>query len=178
MAFIADAAEGDELTNWERVLARRPEIDAAWRQLVRSISGNMDVRTYELATLAAARRLRSSYCSLAHGTVLAEKVFDWDTVRDIAAGETGPLDERDRAVMAFAEKIVDDASSVTQSDVDGLRALGLSEEDVVDVAAAAAARCFFSKLLDSLGIEPDASYAALDPSLREALVVGRPIASS
>jgi hypothetical protein len=32
----------------------------------------MDLRRYELATLAAARRLRSSYCCLAHGRVLAE----------------------------------------------------------------------------------------------------------
>ena len=176
MAFIRSADDGGELTNYERVLARRPEVLAAWRQLVTSISGNMDLRTYELATLAAARRLRSSYCSLAHGTVLAEKVFDWPAVRDIASGEAGPLDESDRAVMAFAEKIVDDATSVTQADVDELRSHGLSDEQILDVAATAAARCFFSKLLDALGIQPDTSYAALDPSLREALVVGRPIA--
>jgi hypothetical protein len=30
----------------------------------------MDLRRYELATVAAARRLRSSYCTLAHGPVL------------------------------------------------------------------------------------------------------------
>ena len=38
-------------------------------------------------------------------------------------------------------------------------------------------RCFFSKTLDALGIEPDASYSSLDPALRDALVMGRPIAS-
>jgi hypothetical protein len=35
----------------------------------------MDLRRYELATLAAAMRLRSSYCALAHGKELAER-FD------------------------------------------------------------------------------------------------------
>jgi alkylhydroperoxidase family enzyme len=32
----------------------------------------MDPRRYELATLAAALELRSSYCALAHGKVLAD----------------------------------------------------------------------------------------------------------
>ena len=48
----------------------------------------------------------------------------------------------------------------------------------MDVVLAAAARCFFSKTLDALGVRPDASYAELAPELREALVVGRPIAEA
>ena len=48
----------------------------------------------------------------------------------------------------------------------------------MDVVLAAAARCFFSKTLDALGVRPDASYRELDPELREALVVGRPIAEA
>jgi hypothetical protein len=40
---------------------------------------------------------------------------------------------------------------------------------------AAAARCFFSKTLDALGVQPDAEYATLAPELRETLVTGRPI---
>jgi hypothetical protein len=37
-------------------------------------------------------------------------------------------------------------------------------------------RCFFSKVLDAVGADADAKYAALDPGLRDALVVGRPLA--
>jgi alkylhydroperoxidase family enzyme len=59
-------------TNSERAFAERPEVLAAWVQLNGAIKAGMDLRRYELATLAAARRLRSSYCSLAHGTVLRE----------------------------------------------------------------------------------------------------------
>jgi uncharacterized peroxidase-related enzyme len=178
MAFVEALDAGEEAANYERLLAHRPEIYEAWKQLVGAVRANIDLRTYELATLAAARRLRSSYCSLAHGTVLAEQVFDWDTVRGIAAGEPGTLSERDVAVMQYAEKIVADASSVTQADVDRLRALGLSDAQVVDVAATAAIRCFFSKLLDALGAEPDAKFNELAPAIRDVLVVGRPIAAS
>jgi hypothetical protein len=47
----------------------------------------------------------------------------------------------------------------------------------MDVVLAAAARCFFSKTLDALGVEPDEAYRDLDPALRDALTVGRPIAT-
>jgi alkylhydroperoxidase family enzyme len=164
--------------NVDRAFALRPEVYEAWRGLVTVINGNMDVRTYELATLAAARRLRSSYCSLAHGTVLAEKVFDWATVCNIAGGGDEALEERDVAVMRFAEQVVADATSITQADIDRLREVGLSDAEIFDVAAAASVRCFFSKLLDALGAQPDAKYSELDPAIRDVLVVGRPIASA
>jgi hypothetical protein len=48
----------------------------------------------------------------------------------------------------------------------------------MDVVLAAAARCFFSKTLDALGVRPDASYRQLPPELRRVLVVGRPIADA
>jgi hypothetical protein len=46
----------------------------------------------------------------------------------------------------------------------------------MDVILAATARCFFSKTLDALGVQPDSKYRELDAGLRQALVVGRPIA--
>ena len=137
----------------------------------------MDLRRYELATLAAARRLRSSYCSLAHGKVLRERFGE--PVREIALDRRDAgLDEIDVAVMDLAELVVDDATSIGGSDLRRLRDLGLSDVEIMDVVLAASARCFFSKTLDALGVEPDASYGELEPELREVLVVGRPIAAS
>ena len=46
----------------------------------------------------------------------------------------------------------------------------------MDVILTAAARCFFSKILDALGTRPDPGYRDPGPGLRQALVVGRPIA--
>jgi hypothetical protein len=71
-----------------------------------------------------------------------------------------------------------DATSVTEEDIDRLRSHGLSDSDIIDVAAAASARGFFSKLLDALGVQADASYAALGPELSAALTVGRPVSRS
>jgi uncharacterized peroxidase-related enzyme len=191
MAYIEtvpdDAATGDTAVLYEqerervgyvpnlaRVFASRPETYRAWRALNAAIQSTMDLRRYELATLAAARRLRSSYCALAHGKILAEQFYDADTVIGLPDG----LDETDSAIMELADKVAGDATAVRREDVDRLRGLGLSDPEIVDVVLAAAVRCFFSKTLDALGAEPDARFAQLDPALRDALTVGRPIATA
>ena len=164
-------------TNYERAFGQRPAVYGAWQQLNGAIKAQMDLRRYELATLAAARRLRSSYCCLAHGTVLAER-FGEPVARIASDHRAAGLGEVDVAVMDLAEQVVDDATSVSEADLQRLRDLGLSQEEVMDVILAAAARCFFSKTLDALGVLPDAAYNEMEPAMREALVVGRPIASS
>jgi uncharacterized peroxidase-related enzyme len=150
-----------------------------WISLLKSVQSNLPVRTYELATLAAARALRSSYCSLAHGKVLADKVFDAPTVtRIVKDADHSPLEPRERVMMAFAEKVALNADRVTSADIDELRSHGYQDVEIFDVAATAAARCFFSKLLDALGAQPDSSFNLLDPALRDALTVGRPVATA
>jgi uncharacterized peroxidase-related enzyme len=167
------------LPNFTQAFSLRPNVYAAWRQLNGAIKSGMDLRRYELATIAAARRLRSSYCMLAHGSVLMDKFLDPEVLQAVVADRhTADLSDTDLAIMDFAEKVVDDATSVDQADMDRLRAAGLSDADIFDVVLAATARCFFSKTLDALGVSPDAKYGKLDADVRDALTVGRAIATS
>ena len=164
--------------NYMRVFAHRPDVYEAWDALKTTIACSMDPRRYELATFAAARRLRSSYCALGHGKILAERFLGGPTVRELAVDHRAAgLDETEVAIMDLAEKVAADAASITAADVQRLRDAGLTDEEIFAVVAAAAVRCFFSKTLDALGAEPDAKYAGLDPELRDALTVGRPIAA-
>jgi len=177
--YSADREAFGDLPNFTRAFSLRPEVYAAWRQLNGAIKSGMDLRRYELATVAAAQRLRSTYCMLAHGTVLANQFLGADGVRQVVADRRAAgLDEVDVAVMDLAEKVADDATTVEQADIDRLRALGLSDADILDVVLAASARSFFSKALDGVGAEPDAKYASLDAPLRDALAVGRAIAQT
>ena len=165
------------IPNFTLAFGDRPAVYAAWRQLNGAIKGSMDLRRYELATVAVARRLRSSYCTLAHGSVLIDKFLDPEAVRTLVAdGRSAALDDTDAAIMDFAQKVAVDATAVQQADIDRLRSLGLTDADILDVVLAAAARCFFSKTLDALGVQADATYARLSPPVRDALTVGRPIA--
>ena len=167
------------LPNLTRAFSLRPDVYAAWRALNGSVKAKMDLRRYELATVAAARRLRSSYCALAHGSILLDRFLGPDDLRAVVADHhAAGLDAVDVAVMDLADKVADDATSVTQEDIDALRALGLSDADIADVVLAAAMRCFFSKVLDGLGAEPDARYAEMDAGVRDALTVGRAIAQA
>ena len=109
---------------------------------------------------------------------MLQRTFD-EPVLEIARNhhEAG-LDAVDVAVMDLAERVVDDATEITDADLQTLRDLGLTETEIMDVVLAATARCFFSKTLDALGVRPDAHFAAVDEELRGVLVVGRPIADA
>jgi uncharacterized peroxidase-related enzyme len=170
----AEASYG-YLPNMVRLFAHRPEVMQAWTTLLGSIRGSMSPRRYELVTLAAARELKSSYCMLAHATVLKREGLSEGELIAIAGLEpSAPLDAAERSIMHFAAKIVRDASSVTQEDIDSLVAHGLYEEEIFDIVAAAAVRCFYSKVLDGLGAKADGTYRqTLGEELFSALAIGR-----
>jgi uncharacterized peroxidase-related enzyme len=177
--YATDGEVFGHLPNFTRAFSSRPAVYAAWRQLNGAIKSGMDLRRYELATIAAARQLRSSYCTLAHGSVLLDKFMDPDSLKAVVRDHReARLSAAEIAVMDLAEKVAADAGSIRDADIERLRSEGLTDEEIVDVVLAAAARCFFSKALDALGVEPDAKYAELEPDLRDTLTVGRPIAQS
>jgi uncharacterized peroxidase-related enzyme len=178
---IKDIYEAEEVSsgyipNHARLFSQRPEVYKAWGNLGRSISKNMSLRRYELVTLAAARKLGGTYCMLAHGdNLLKSGEVDEAQLAAIAKNyRNAQLTPDEVAVMAFAEKIITSAYSVTQADVDHLKSFGLSDAEILDITLATAARSFFSKTLDALNAEPDPIYMNLNPVLRNALSVGRP----
>jgi uncharacterized peroxidase-related enzyme len=179
-AYADDRAGWGFLPNFSKVFALRPEVYAAWSQLNGSVRKVMDRRRYELATVAAAHQLRSSYCTMAHSRVLRDRFYDAQTVREIVVDRRAAgLDEVDVAVMDFAEQVAADATAITADDVDKLRRLGLSDVEVLDIALAVGVRSFFAKVLDAVGALPDAQFREiLEPELQEALTIGRPIAET
>jgi len=193
MAFIntipASEAQGDVLAmyarqegawgyvpDYARVFCHRPEVMARWGKMLAEIKRPVDPRRLELVTFAAAHELRHSSCSLAHGNALA-RLIGKEAVIAIARGEDHEmLTDAERAMIQFARKVARDASHVTAADVTALKDVhGLTDEEVFDIAAIAASRCFFSKVLDALGSEPDQPFTKLDDDLRRSLTVGRPI---
>jgi len=163
------------LPNYAKVFCHRPEIMGLWAQLQSGIKRHMDKRRFELITFAAANELRSTLCSVAHGKVLTEFIPAED-VGAIAAGGIPPsLSEAEVAMMAFSRKVARDATAVSAEDVGNLKRLGFSDAEVFDIAAAAAARAFWTKVLDGLGVEADAAFRAMDPNFTRPLCVGRPL---
>lgn len=163
--------------NYAKVFCYRPALMKAWANLQACIRQTLDPKSFELVTLAAAQAIGSSYCSLAHAKVLIQRFYSETELRAIVCDEVpSPLSDPEKAMMRVARKVALDPSSVTANDMKALRALGISDEEIFDIVAAAAARCFFSKLADGLGAEPDAAFLDIEPTLRKVLTVGRPIA--
>lgn len=163
--------------NYAKPFSHRPQVMTLWAELQRGLRAHVDRRRFELVTFAAARALRSSYCTLAHGRALLEW-FSTDEVRALA--ETGPagatcLTAAEQAMLSYAAKAAVSPNRVTAGDVEGLKAHGFSDAEIFDIAALATARAFFSGVVEALGGEADASFLELEEGLRAALTPGRPI---
>jgi len=162
--------------NYAKDFSHRPEVMARWGRLLAELRRPVSDYRFELVTFVAARALKHSACSLAHGRELAGMIGA-DNVVAIAKGrEATVLSERDAAIVEFARAVAIDATKTTSGQVDALKQIhGLSDADAFDIAAIAAGRCFFSKLLDALGSEPDVSFMNIDADFRQLLAIGRPI---
>jgi len=161
--------------NYAKVFCHRPEIMRLWADLLSGIRRPLAKRRFELVTAAAAHALRSTYCSLAHGKALTE-FFSADDIQTMMSGaETGPLSAGELAMLNLARKVARDASSVTAADIDPLKEHGFTDAEIFDIVATAAARAFFSKLVEGLGADADSTYFDMEEPLRESLTVGRPI---
>ena len=162
--------------NYAKLFSHRPEALARWGRLLAEIRRSTDDRRFELVTFVVAYELRNRACALAHGARLA-KIIGPDAVLAIAdSREAGALPEAEVAIVRFARVIARDASRVTEGQVSALKEhYAITDAEIFDIAAIAAGRSFFTKLLDALGCEADVAYMSFDRELREALSVGRPI---
>ena len=159
--------------NYAKLFSHRPEVMQLWSDLLYGVRRNMDKRRFELVTVAAAMAVRSTYCSLAHGKALTEYYSIEDVVAIVTGADAAPLTTAETEMMRFARKIAHDAADVVAGDVERLKAHGLTDAEVFDIAAVATARSFFAQLCEGLGAVGDQPHRAMDGRLKNALTVGK-----
>lgn len=154
-----------------QVMAINPEAHEAFEALVKAIVPSIGVRTYELATLAAARAIGSPHCLLAHGrkTLRADAMDEGQLERAARDYTDADLSEADVAVMRFAERLSTDAASMTDADAQALRDAGFTDRQIVDIALSAGIRNHYSRVLQALAV-PVEDVPGLSPALTEALL--------
>lgn len=173
--YLRQQSSWGYVPNYAKVFCHRPEVMARWGMLLAEIKRPMDRRRVELVTFVAAHELGNTACSLAHGRALRDYFGDGEIVAIAAGRFDGILDEAEQAMVRFARQVARDASRVTAEMVATLKDSGFTDAEVFDIAATAAGRAFFTKVLDALGVEPDSPFLAIDESFRGPLTVGRPI---
>jgi uncharacterized peroxidase-related enzyme len=149
-----------------RAYSFRPERLSAWFAHFRGVmdgTPGLTVAEREMIAVVVSMANGCLYCLVAHGAglraawgdaVVADRItLDWR--------RADGLTERQRAICALAEKVTRRPVECDESDLDGLRAHGLSDEDAWDVIEVAAMYNFTNRLAMATGQIPNAEYHAL-----------------
>jgi uncharacterized peroxidase-related enzyme len=169
VGFVPEAA---------RCFTTRPDLLPIFEDFFAGIrSGfSLGAREWGLVTLIAAKHIPSTYCSHVYSQRLIKLLGSKDEVFAIQRDyRTAGLSSKDVEMLAYAEKVTKDASKVTQHDIDRLRAVGFSDQQISDIALCASFRCFLSRFVDATGASPEPAFLDSDPEFRQAMTVGKPI---
>jgi len=162
--------------NLAGVWAWRPDVFEAFAALRAKLTSGSTLSKRDQAILvcAMASQLGDSYCSLAWGKTLAAEAGASASAALIGGRDAGDLTPRDRALAAWARKVVEDPNGTTKADVEELRAAGLGEKEIFEVTAFVAFRLAFSTVNDALGAAPDWQLVEGAPrEVAEAVKFGR-----
>jgi uncharacterized peroxidase-related enzyme len=147
-----------------RVYAFRPDRLRLWFAHFRSLhepTPNLSAADREMIAVVVSMANGCLYCLVAHGAALREELgdgvlgdritFDW---------RRACLDERRRAICAFAEKLTVRPREVDESDLQTLRDAGLADDEVWDVAEVAAMYNFTNRMAMATNMLPNEEYHA------------------
>jgi uncharacterized peroxidase-related enzyme len=135
---------------------------------------SLGLREWRLITLIAAKQIPSTYCSHVYSHQLIGDLGSKEAILAVQRDfRTAGLSDKDVEMLAYAEKIARDASRITLSDVDRLRSVGFSDQQICDIALCAAFRCFVSRFFDAVGAGTEAVFIDTDEEFRAAMTVGR-----
>lgn len=94
---------------------------------------------------------------MAHGALLRQQSSDPELASHVMHDyRNADLDPQLRGILDFATKLTREPGSMQESDVQGLRDMGLSDEQVLSVVLITCTFNFMTRLADGLGVEfPD-----------------------
>ncbi len=101
---------------------------------------------------------------MAHGNKSLKYIGEEELVRIARDYRDAGLSEAEVAMMDFAQKLSTDSVAMTDADSLRLRDVGFGDREIVDIALAAAARIYLSRVLQALAVDVD-----LPPGLSQVL---------
>jgi uncharacterized peroxidase-related enzyme len=144
----------------------RPERFSAWFAHYKQLhepTEHLDTADREMIAVVVSAYNRCTYCIVAHGHALAEALGADPAARILADyiatnWRHAGLDERRSAICEYAEKLTARPHEATEADLHRLRAVGLSDDEVWDVAEIAAMYNFTNRMALALGQQPNEEY--------------------
>lgn len=137
----------------------RPERFSAWFGHYRQLhepTPNLDEADREMIAVVVSAYNRCTYCIVSHGHALRVALKDEVLADYIATNwRHAGLDERRTAICAYAEKLTADPHLVTEADLEELQRVGLTKEEVWDVAEITAMYNFTNRMALATGQQPN-----------------------
>lgn len=146
--------------NMFRAVANSPAaLKSMWGSFGALGGGTLPAKLGEQIAVAVADRNHCEYCLAAH-TALGRKAGA--TAEEMAAAQAGhATDERTAEALRFALKMVEQRGQVDGDDVRRLRAVGFSEEGIVEIVAHVALNLFTNYVNVALNVPVDFPKVAL-----------------
>ncbi|MFT3899674.1 MAG: carboxymuconolactone decarboxylase family protein [Gordonia sp. (in: high G+C Gram-positive bacteria)] len=113
----------------------------------------------EQIAVAVANRNKCEYCLAAHTMLGKNAGLSADQLSSAQVGESA--DAKTAGLLAFALKLVDERGLTAPEDVDALRGLGWSDEEIVETVGQVALNLYTNYINNSLGIPVDFPKVAL-----------------
>ena len=145
-----------------RSFAYRPDHMRAWFSHFKQLhipSENLSAADREMIAVVVSMANGCLYCLVAHGAALREALGDPVLGDRITLDwRRSELDPRRFAICEYAEKITKHPTETTEADIARLKQLGLTTEEVWDVAEVAAMYNFTNRLAMATGQMPNREY--------------------
>lgn len=117
----------------------------------------------EMVAVVVSSANRCYYCLVAHGAAVRQLSGDAELGEMMALNyRVAKLDARQRAMLDFAWKLTTTPNLVDDADRDGLRAVGLGEEDIFDLAETTAFFNLSNRMASATDMMPNAEYHRSD----------------
>lgn len=148
-----------------RAYAWRPERFRPWFDHFRDLhvaTDHFSEAEREMIAVVVSMANGCLYCLVAHGAALREHLGDPVLADRIAFDyRRADLDDRLRAILDYATKLTCNPHDCDRDDLDRLRAQGLSDREIWDVAELAAMYNFTNRLSMATGMLPNEEYHRL-----------------
>ena len=113
----------------------------------------------EMIAVAVSAQNACVYCLTAHGAALRQLTGDPALAETIAQNwRVAPLPARQRTMLGFAVKLTNDPAEMGEDDRAALRAAGLTDRDIWDIAAVAAFYNMSNRLAAAVEMRPNPEY--------------------
>ena len=146
-------------------LARRPdEFRAffAYHDALMEKPGGLTKAEREMIVVATSGLNKCQYCVVAHGAILRIRARNPLIADQVAINPLkADLTPRERAILAFAEKVAVRSHAIGDADYATLKAHGFTDDEAWDIAAIAALFAMSNRLANAFSIRPNEEFYAM-----------------